>query len=73
MWAGAYLVKMVGFRKQIEVGLDHITHMVFDHDTAQILARRSVLTDDELNLTLAGPGGDGAQPERTGEALARRE
>jgi NADH:quinone reductase (non-electrogenic) len=72
-WAGAYLVKMVGFRKQIEVGLDHLTHMVFDHDTAQILARRSVLTDDELNLTLAGPGGDGARPERTGEALARRE
>jgi NADH dehydrogenase FAD-containing subunit len=54
-WAAAYLIKMVGFRKQLEVGLDHLTHLVFDHDTAQILARRNVLTDDELNLTLAGP------------------
>ena len=73
-WAGAYLIKMVGFRKQIEVGLDHLTHLVFDHDTAQILARRSVLTDDELNLTLARPAGvDGAQPKETGEALARRD
>src|SRR5206468_8037289 len=25
-WAAAYLVKMVGFRKQLEVGLDHLTH-----------------------------------------------
>jgi len=73
-WAGAYLIKMVGFRKQIEVGLDHLTHLVFDHDTAQILARRSVLTDDELNLTLARPAGvDGAQPKETGAALARHE
>ena len=62
-WAGAYLVKMVGFRKQLEVGLDHITHLVFEHDTAQILARRNVLTDDELDLTLAGPAGsEGAAP-----------
>ena len=62
-WAGAYLVKMVGFRKQLEVGLDHITHLVFEHDTAQILARRNVLTDDELDFTLAGPAGsEGAAP-----------
>lgn len=54
-WAGAYLIKMVGLRKQIEVGLDHLTHLVFEHDTAQILARRNVLSDEELNLTLAGP------------------
>jgi len=62
-WAAAYLIKMVGFRKQIEVGLDHLTHLVFEHDTAQILARKNVLTDDELNLTLADPagGGDGAR------------
>jgi NADH dehydrogenase len=51
-WAGAYLVKMVGLRKQIEVGLDHLTHLVFEHDTSQILARRAVLSDDELNLPL---------------------
>src|SRR5439155_11290463 len=63
LWAGAYLVKMVGFRKQLEVGMDHITHLVFEHDTAQILARRNVLTDDELDLTLAGPAGsEGAAP-----------
>ncbi len=59
-WAAAYLVKMVGLRKQIEVGLDHLTHLFFQHDTSQILARRAVLTDDELNLTLAGGGTDGA-------------
>jgi NADH dehydrogenase len=51
-WAGAYLVKMVGFRKQLEVGIDHLTHLLFEHDTSQILNRRAVLTDDELNLAL---------------------
>jgi NADH dehydrogenase len=51
-WAGAYLVKMVGFRKQLEVGIDHLTHLLFEHDTSQILKRRAVLTDDELNLAL---------------------
>ena len=51
-WAAAYLVKMVGLRKQIEVGLDHLIHLVFEHDTSQILARRSVLSDAELNLSL---------------------
>ncbi|MEO5987763.1 MAG: NAD(P)/FAD-dependent oxidoreductase [Candidatus Eisenbacteria bacterium] len=54
LWAAAYLVKMVGVRKQIEVGLDHLTHLVFEHDTSQILARRAILTDDELDLSL-GP------------------
>jgi NADH dehydrogenase FAD-containing subunit len=70
MWAGAYLVKMVGFRKQIEVGIDHLTHLWFEHDTSQILNRRVVLTDDELNLALAGEGGDIAPsepPEPTAE------
>jgi NADH dehydrogenase len=56
-WAAAYLIKMVGLRKQIEVGIDHITHSIFEHDTAQILARRNVLTDEELNLSLAEPTG----------------
>lgn len=51
-WAAAYLFKMVGLRKQIEVGLDHVTHLFFQHDTSQILARRAVLTDDELDLSL---------------------
>jgi NADH dehydrogenase len=60
MWAGAYLVKMVGFRKQIEVGIDHLTHLWFEHDTSQILNRRAVLTDDELDLALAEPAPDRA-------------
>jgi NADH dehydrogenase len=53
LWAGAYLIKMVGFRKQLEVGLDHLTHLFFEHDTSQILPRRAVLSDQELNLSLA--------------------
>src|SRR5262249_3890871 len=56
-WAGAYLVKMVGFRKQLEVGIDHLTHFLFEHDTSQILNRRAVLADDELNLALADDAG----------------
>src|SRR5678815_1118310 len=52
LWAGAYLVKMVGFRKQVEVAFDQITHLVFEHDTSQILNRRQVLSDEELNLSL---------------------
>jgi NADH dehydrogenase len=58
-WAGAYLIKMVGLRKQIEVGLDHLTHLVFEHDTSQILNRRAVLSDEELNLSLRAPGAGG--------------
>lgn len=58
LWAAAYLVKMVGFRKQIEVGLDHLLHTFFDHDSSQILNRRQVLSDEELNLTLATPRRD---------------
>jgi hypothetical protein len=58
MWAGAYLVKMVGLRKQIEVGLDHLTHLFFEHDVSQILNRRQVLSDEELDLPLAAPGAE---------------
>jgi len=58
IWAGAYLIKMVGIRKQIEVGIDHLTHMLFEHDTSQILNRRQVLTDEELNLSLAARKGE---------------
>jgi NADH:ubiquinone reductase (H+-translocating) len=58
-WAGAYLVKMVGLRKQIEVGLDHLTHLFFEHDTSQILTRRSILSDDELELSLRDPDAGG--------------
>jgi NADH:quinone reductase (non-electrogenic) len=61
LWAGAYLVKMVGFRKQLEVGIDHLTHLIFEHDFSQILNRRQVLSDDELNLSLGRPGAE-SQP-----------
>jgi NADH dehydrogenase len=59
-WAGAYLVKMVGLRKQLEVGIDHVIHLFFTHDYSQILNRRGVLSDDELNLSLRAPGEPGA-------------
>src|SRR5437867_387974 len=52
MWAATYLVKMVGVRKQIEVGLDQLTHLVFEHDISQIMNRRQILSDEELNLSL---------------------
>jgi NADH dehydrogenase len=56
LWAAAYLIKMVGFRKQLEVGIDHLTHLLFEHDSSQIMARRHVLSDEELNLSLGGSG-----------------
>ena len=56
MWAAAYLVKMVGLRKQIEVGIDHLTHLFFEHDTSQIMNRRQILSDEELNLALDASG-----------------
>ncbi|TMQ56909.1 MAG: NAD(P)/FAD-dependent oxidoreductase [Candidatus Eisenbacteria bacterium] len=52
LWAAAYLIKMVGFRKQLEVGIDHLTHLIFEHDSSQILNRRQILSDEELNLSL---------------------
>jgi NADH dehydrogenase FAD-containing subunit len=70
MWAGAYLVKMVGFKKQLEVGIDHLTHLLFEHDTSQILNRRVVLTDDELNLALAETTSDA--PPATSASAPRR-
>jgi NADH dehydrogenase len=77
MWAGAYLVKMVGFRKQMEVGIDHLTHLLFEHDTSQILRRRAVLSDDELNLALAdapAPASAGAAtPTATAQAESQPE
>jgi NADH dehydrogenase FAD-containing subunit len=65
LWAGAYLIKMVGFRKQIEVGIDHLTHTFFEHDTSQIMNRRQILSDTELNLTLANSETGIARPVDT--------
>jgi NADH dehydrogenase len=69
-WAGAYLVKMVGLRKQLEVGIDHLTHLLFEHDTSQILNRRAVLADDELNLALTE---ESAAPVREAAAASSEE
>ena len=70
-WAGAYLVKMVGVRKQLEVGIDHLTHMLFEHDTSQILNRRAVLTDDELDLALGDEGAPAPAPPTTSPGATR--
>jgi hypothetical protein len=59
---------MVGLRKQIEVGLDHLTHLLFEHDSSQILNRRQVLSDEELNLSLAPPRSDAGGEGVTGAA-----
>lgn len=68
LWAAAYLFKMVGFRKQMEVGVDHLTHLLFEHDSSQIMNRRQVLTDEELNLSLqAPPAPDDACPPEDSE------
>jgi NADH dehydrogenase len=66
LWAAAYLIKMVGVRKQIEVGIDHLTHLFAEHDSSQILNRRQVLSDQEMNLSLGA-----SQP--ASPAVVRRE
>jgi NADH dehydrogenase len=73
VWAGSYLVKMVGFRKQLEVGLDHLTHLVFEHDSAQILNRRAVLSDEEINLSLRPARSPAASGERPAVTAGARE
>ncbi len=66
LWAAYYLITMVGFRKQLEVGLDHMIHLLFEHDSSQILNRRQVLSDEELNLSLGTPRRDPADETVTG-------
>jgi NADH dehydrogenase len=70
LWAAYYLITMVGLRKQIEVGLDHLTHLLFEHDSSQILNRRQVLSDEELNLSLAPPRREAEGEGATGVAQA---
>ncbi|HYM80500.1 MAG TPA: NAD(P)/FAD-dependent oxidoreductase [Candidatus Limnocylindria bacterium] len=65
-WAAAYLVKMVGIRKQLEVGIDHLIHLFFEHDSSQIMNRRQILSDAELNLSL----GD-EEPRREAQSASR--
>lgn len=66
LWAAAYLVKMVGIRKQFEVGMDHLTHLLFEHDSSQIMNRREVLTDEEMNLSLGAPRGASGRADPAG-------
>jgi NADH dehydrogenase len=71
LWAAAYLFKMVGFRKQLEVGMDHLTHFLFEHDSSQIMNRREVLSDEELNLSLGTPDGSGSSGARDDMTVAQ--
>ncbi len=70
LWAAAYLVKMVGLRKQLEVGIDHLTHLMFEHDSSQIMNRREVLTDEEIDLSLGSPAAEGGSGGGAGESTA---
>lgn len=53
LWAFAYLTKMVGLRKQLEVAADMIKGLVVDHDTSQIHDRRRMLRARDLDPALA--------------------
>ncbi len=52
LWALVYLVKMVGFRKQVEVATDMIKSIFVDHDTSQIHERRRMLRDVDMEPRL---------------------
>ena len=52
LWALIYLVKMVGFRKQMEVAADMIKSLVVDHDTSQIHDRRRMLRVQDIDPRL---------------------
>lgn len=53
-WALAYLIKMVGIRRQFEVAMDFLKGLFVDHDTSQIHERRRMLRPHDLNPAL-GP------------------
>ncbi len=55
LWAAAYLFKMVGLRKQIEVGLDILKTLLVEHDTSQIHDRRRMLRPRDLDPVLTRP------------------
>jgi NADH dehydrogenase len=52
VWALVYLVKMVGFRKQLEVAIDHIKGFLFDRDISQIHDRKAVLREGDFEVRL---------------------
>ena len=51
-WAFAYLLKVVGLRKQIEVATDLLKQSFVDHDTSQIHERRRMLRERDLDPRL---------------------
>lgn len=57
VWAFAYLLKMVGLRKQLEVAADILKGWFVDHDTSQIHERRRMLREVDLNPELGANGG----------------
>ncbi len=52
LWAMAYLVKVVGFRKQFEVAMDILKGFFVNHDTSQIHERRRMLREQDINPDL---------------------
>lgn len=53
LWAGAYLTKMVGLRKQLEVAADMVKGLFVEHDTSQVHERRRMLRAQDLDPHLA--------------------
>lgn len=53
LWAAAYLFKMVGFRKQVEVAFDLLKGLFTLHDSSQIHDRRRMLRERDLDPELA--------------------
>lgn len=62
IWALAYLVKMVGIRRQFEVAMDVLKGLFVEHDTSQIHDRRRMLRPHDLNPELGGSSGPNAAP-----------
>lgn len=54
LWALAYLTKVVGFRKQLEVAADFLKGLFVEHDTSQIHERRRMLRERDLDIDLSG-------------------
>lgn len=53
VWAFTYLVKMVGFRKQLEVMIDHLKGLFFEPDISQIYSAGEVLRARDRRHRLA--------------------
>jgi len=62
VWAFTYLVKMVGFRKQLEVMVDHVKGLVFEPDISQIYATGEVLRARDRQVRLARESSPAAGP-----------